>query len=61
MLTYGVSSKEGEGHYGSGGYEVRKLMREFGGEAELISNPNDDFCITYRLVFKNTNIIASFS
>ena len=61
VLTYGVSSKEGEGHYGIGGYEVRKLMREFGGDAELISNPNDDFCITYRLIFKSTNIIASFS
>lgn len=61
VLTYGVSSKEGRGHYGIGGYEVRKLMREFGGEAELISNPNDDFCITYRLIFKNTNIVASFN
>ena len=61
VLTYGVSSKEGNGHYGIGGYEVRKLMREFGGEAKLISNPNDDFCITYRLIFKSTNIVASFS
>lgn len=62
VLTYGVSSKEGNGHYGIGGYEVRKLMREFGGEAELISNPNDDFCITYRLIFKSpdTNIVKSF-
>lgn len=62
VLTYGVSSKEGRGHYGIGGYEVRKLMREFGGEAKLIFNPNDDFCITYRLIFKspNTNIVKSF-
>lgn len=43
VLTYGVSSKEGHGHYGIGGYEVRKLMREFNGEAELISCPNDEF------------------
>ena len=60
VLTYGVSSKEGHGHYGIGGYEVRKLMREFNGEAELISCPNDEFCITYKLIFKNTSIVASF-
>jgi hypothetical protein len=52
--------KEGHGHYGIGGYEVRKLMREFNGEAELISCPNDEFCITYKLIFKNTSIVASF-
>lgn len=61
VLTYGVSSKEGHGHYGIGGYEVRKLMREFNGEAELISCPNDEFCITYKLIFKNTSIVASFN
>lgn len=60
VLTYGVSSKEGHGHYGIGGYEVRKLMREFNGEAELISCHNDEFCITYKLIFKNTSIVASF-
>lgn len=60
VLTYGVSSKEGNGHYGIGGYEVRKLMREFNGEAELISEPNNEFTVSYRLIFKNTNIITSF-
>lgn len=60
VLTYGVSSKEGKGHYGIGGYEVRKLMREFNGEAEIISNPNNEFTVSYRLIFRNTNIVASF-
>lgn len=60
VLTYGVSSKEGSGHYGIGGYEVRKLMREFGGEAEIISSPDEEFSITYKLIFHKSNIVASF-
>lgn len=61
-LTYGVSSKEGKEHYGIGGYEVRKLMREFDGDAELISNPEDEFCVTYKLIFKHiiNNLVGSF-
>lgn len=59
VLTYGVSSKEGKGHYGIGGYEVRKLMREFDGDAELNSTPQEEFTITYRLIFKNSNIVLS--
>lgn len=51
VLTYGVSSKEGNGHYGIGGYEVRKLMQEFDGDAKFISNPDDEFSVTYKLIF----------
>ena len=60
VLTYGVSSKEGNGHYGIGGYEVRKLMQEFDGDAELISSPKDEFHVTYKLIFRKNNIVASF-
>lgn len=60
VLTYGISSKEGNGHYGIGGYEVRKLMQEFDGNAKFISNPDDEFSVAYRLIFHKNNIIASF-
>ena len=61
VLTYGVSSKEGNGHYGIGGYEVRKLMQEFDGDVKIISNPDDEFSVTYKLIFHKNNIEASFS
>lgn len=61
VLTYGISSKEGNGHYGIGGYEVRKLMQEFDGDAKFISNPDDEFSVTYKLIFHKNNIVASFS
>ena len=60
VLTYGITSKEGNGHYGIGGYEVRKLMQEFDGDAKFISNPTDEFPVTYKLIFRKNNIIASF-
>lgn len=60
VLTYGISSKEGNGHYGIGGYEVRKLMQEFDGDAKFISNPSDEFSVTYKLIFRKNDIIASF-
>jgi light-regulated signal transduction histidine kinase (bacteriophytochrome) len=63
VFVYGRSSKfgsntstnSGHHHCGIGGYEVKQLMREFGGSAEFISNPDDEFPITYRLTFKIAN------
>ena len=59
VFTYNKSSKNGKSHFGLGGYEVQKLMREFGGEAEFSSAPNSEFPVSYKLVFHNTNIIYS--
>lgn len=56
VFTYGRSSREGHGHYGIGGYEVRRLMREFGGEAEILARPGEEFPVAYRLTFRNTDI-----
>ena len=56
VFAYSKSTKSGSGHYGIGGYEVRNLMREFGGEAEIVSTPDEAFKVTYRLIFNNTNI-----
>ena len=57
VFTYGRSSKSGQAHYGIGGYEVRNLMREFHGEAEFISTPQENFPVTYKLTFKETRNI----
>lgn len=65
IFTYGRSSKEGgktnnRQHCGIGGYEIRKLMRDFSGEAEILSYPNEEYSVVYKLIFKDTNIIKSF-
>ena len=49
-------SKDGvHQHCGIGGYEVKQLMCEFGGSAEFISMPDEEYPITYRLTFKMSN------
>ncbi len=60
VFTYGVTSQTGSDHSGIGAYEVSELMREFGGRAEFISTPNEEYTITYRLIFTDTNIVATF-
>ncbi len=61
VFVYGKTSKMGKGsekgetHFGIGGYEVQKLMREFGGNAEFISDTESDFPVSYKLIFYNTN------
>ena len=61
VFVYGKTSKMGkasdanETHFGIGGYEVKKLMCEFGGDAEFISEPESDFPVSYKLSFFNTN------
>ena len=62
VFIYGKTSKMGRGsekddtHFGIGGYEIKKLMQEFGGDAEIISEPESDFPVSYKLTFFNTNI-----
>lgn len=55
VFTYGRSSKSGQAHYGIGGYEVRNLMREFQGEAEFISTPQEYFPVSYKLSFREVS------
>lgn len=57
VFTYNRSSKNGKGHYGIGGYEIDRLMREFGGEADFISDPDAAFPVSYKLIFHQTNTI----
>lgn len=62
VFIYGKTSKMGsastgsESHFGIGGYEVQKLMREFGGDAKFVSEPDSEFPVSYKLTFYNTNL-----
>ena len=60
VFVYGKTSKMGksgdkdETHFGIGGYEVQKLMHEFGGDAEFISDTESDFPVSSKLVWLQT-------
>lgn len=56
VFRYGQSSGESHQHCGIGGYEVFKLMREFGATVEFISTPEAEYPVEYRLIFHSTNI-----
>ncbi len=56
VFTYNMSTRNGKGHYGIGGYEVKRLMREFEGDAEFITNSDSDFPVAYKLIFHNTGV-----
>ena len=66
VFAYGGSTEKGkrnsendtEVHRGLGGFEVKRLMNEFGDDAEFISTPGDEFTVTYKLIFHNTNIVT---
>ncbi len=57
VFTYNRSTQNGKSHYGIGGYEVKRLMQEFDGDAEFISQPDVDFPVKYKLIFHNTGIV----
>ncbi len=57
VFTYGRSSKNGQSHFGIGGYEIRYLMREFNGNVEFISSPTDEYTVSYKLTIKDSNKI----
>lgn len=56
VFTYNKSTQSGRYHYGIGGYEIKRLMQEFDGDAEFISRPSEDFSVTYKLIFHNIGI-----
>ena len=47
----------GGDHAGIGGYQIRSLMEDFGGKAEIVSTPNEEYTVTYKLTFTKTNLI----
>lgn len=56
VFRYGKSSKPGKNHYGIGGYEIKQLMNQFDGDVSFISTPDDEYTVSYRLVFHSTII-----
>lgn len=48
------NSKEGTLHSGQGGYEIKSLM-EGVGSVEVISQPDEEFPVVYKLTFEKTN------
>lgn len=60
ITIYGQTSGDSNTHFGIGGYEIKKLMEEFGDKLEIISEPENEFTVTYRLIFHDTNIDSSF-
>ena len=47
----------GKAHAGIGGYQVKDLMEHFDGKAEIISNPEEEFTVTYKLTFTKTDLL----
>lgn len=47
----------GRDHAGIGGYQVRSLMEDFGGKADIVSTPDEEFKVTYKLTFTKTNLV----
>ena len=60
ITVYGQTSGNSNTHFGIGGYEIKKLMEEFGDKLEIISEPENEFTVIYRLIFHDTNIDSSF-
>lgn len=56
VTIYGRTSGDTADHFGIGGYEVKRLMEEFGDSVEIIADASSDFPFTCRLVFHDTNI-----
>ena len=57
VFTYGDTTEEGsDEHGGLGCYQIKDLMTKFGGEVELELNPEADFPVAYKLVFRDVNI-----
>jgi light-regulated signal transduction histidine kinase (bacteriophytochrome) len=54
VFTYGHTSGD-EKHSGIGGYQILEYMRAFGGSAEIISTPDEEYSVTYKLTFKDAN------
>ena len=61
ITIYGQTSGDTNKHFGIGGYEIKRLMEEFGDSLEIFSEPNAEFTVTYKLIFHDTNITSSFT
>lgn len=56
IIAYGESSSK-ESHCGIGGYEIKHLLNEYGGELEIKLDSSNEFPVEYRLSFPNVSPI----
>ena len=62
VLSFGYStSLNTDGHTGIGGHEIKSIMEKYGGKAEFISSPDDEFPVAYRLYFKDEGVLGSIT
>ena len=54
VYTYGQTSGD-ENHSGIGCYQIKEYMDTLKGDVEIISTPNEEFTVTYKLTFVNAN------
>lgn len=61
VFTYGHTSGD-DSHSGIGCYQIKEYMDTLKGSVEIISTPNEEFTVTYKLTFVNANpsTIVSF-
>ena len=60
LLEYGVStSLDSNGHHGIGCNEIDGIMRKYDGKVEIVSSPEDEFKVKYRLTFNRTNTLKT--
>lgn len=52
-----VENEDGTFHSGHGGFEIKSLMEGLG-SVEVISLPDDEFPVIYKLTFEKTNTVA---
>jgi signal transduction histidine kinase len=61
VFKYGnTTSNSLDGHFGIGGYEIWKLMKDFNGTAEIIIAPEQNFTVSYKLTFPLSNYVKHF-
>lgn len=61
ITIYGQTSGDLNTHFGIGGYEIKRLMEEFSDSLEIISEPENEFTVTYKLIFHDTKTASSFA
>lgn len=54
VMTYGHTSGNTNTHFGIGGYEIKRLMEEFGETVEIVSEPEGEFPVCYKLTLSDT-------
>ena len=66
IFTYGYSTVlnqknrlSGHKHSGIGAYDSKNILDKFGAKIEIISTPNEEYTVTYKITFTKTNIIGS--